>query len=621
MGRKSKGQTEIVLVLAVVIILVVVVLFATNRPQLPPEPESVSQLKAQLKSDIEREILSQSFSVIQTVAQNGGYYDLQKSGVPSLGYLGQQISYWQYGGETSFSMDRSKVGNEIGTGVKEALKNLDVNSFKSVEGKNLQASGVQSVSAEIKNENVVVKVNMPVALEGYPIAQPFEVNVPIKLGEALDFANELVSKNAQERYFERFAKDSILMYQIDDEFGNPRVPSVGILSGCGNSFFRSWWNVKPEMEGLIAGMLGNVHTAGRSVLGSDNTSHYPSYALPVYTDLDAEFVLGEPLNQNNFQMYPNPVRVATENPAFVSVCFSKPYKIDYVLLYPVVAEVSDGDNFKLRFAMHSFLRGYEPGDFADTGLVINYYKENVELCQQALCQAKITVSDVNGPVQYADVAFHQCSLGQTDADGVVEGKIPCVASELDIYSDQHTPYNRLLGATELEEFSVNLGRVPVRRFHFYNIDFSKQGEIYTVNDVLLNDKKLTLTAKPLDDESSIGIPLQTNGTAIVTEAIPSGVNGFSIVVQSDSGGYLGGFYDVLDFGEVDEDLYVYVPILQGGLTEVGATVEEKLNNYAWETTLLLNKTLECAKATGLSIPISPGEISNQGLTSIKGCVV
>ena len=525
-----KGQSQLLIILGILVFAIVVVLFATNTINLlPPETTEITQLKESLRADVEQRLRGDAFEVVKKVSEQGGYW---LASPQSVSYKGADVAYWKLG-KNSLARTRQDVASEIETGLKDSIASLDSQDLSTKIGKKVTVGSFQGATVQIKDNEVVLSVNIPISLEGYPLRTPIEVSVPAKLGEALDFANQITDiqtkSNDQDdgKLFEKFLAISILGYQSQNVFG-PKVPSIGILEGCGKFFHKDWFSVRPEMEALVRGVLANTFTAGNVPENIGDKSQYPGHVLPVLTSLKTKFVLGESLDENNFQMAPNPVEVRTSAPTYVPVCVSNPYRVDYWMLLPVVAELKDED-YRFQFAFQVFLLGYEPGDDEDLNINLDAWKEQLLTCKNALCDGKIKVTDINGPVELATVSYAGCNLGITNTQGVVETKIPCGISLLEVSKSGYTQYKDLYSSEELKDKNIyfNTNKIPSVKLNLYNLVLQKIGDTYTVKDVKPNDKELAISvvSGEVNTFGYVSLSEETNSSFLATSTpTPCGPN-------------------------------------------------------------------------------------------------
>lgn len=655
--RQLKGQTEIILVVGIVIVAVAAVLFATNTISLlPPEPESISVLKSSLALDLQTRINSESVSVIRKVAANGGYLDLNSDPKPPvLDYSGAKIAFWQYG-NASLIRGRQDFEKAIATGIKESLKTIDAKSFSGVQGKDVKIESARNVEVKINNKDINIKVDLPVSVEGYGFGGPVEVKVQSRLGESIDFANNLIGKGSKKeisyaepdekgqatgkplgtlenRYFERFLINAIQTYSDVDEFDNPRIPSQGILTGCETPpVQKTWFNIRPEMQSLVEGVLANTYTAGKVPLGITNRSRYPAYVLPIYSDLDVKFSLGQKLDEKSFQLYqnngidPGKVIIKTKNFGYTSICMSPPYRVVYFLFFPVVTEIGN-DDFKLRFAFHNYVNGYQPGDFKDLGLVLNFFEDDVIRCNTAACPAKIKLIDTDGPISSADVSYSYCNLGKTDKNGIIETNVPCGISLLEIWDKDHKAYQSLRSSDELKDETIALSKQRDIKLHIYNMEmqYDPDTEEFRIVDVSPNIYNFTLAVSPLE-----GIPayIKFNTDSQITKLIPTEEIITMNSVVNRGGALLGGT-DIIDtVPETITDLWLYNPIIKNGYPsralpnpanpsdpievklqkeqdpENRKVINENTANQIMIRLGLTNVTLSCAAKLNVTLPLS-----------------
>lgn len=661
-SRNLKGQTEIIIVLGVVVVAVVGVLFATRTISLlPPEPESVSALKASLRADIERTVSATAVSVAKQVAANGGYLSLDADPKPpALDYLGNKVAYWQFA-NISAARSRGDFESAISKGMKEALQKIDPKSFKGFEGKNIEIYTPRSIEVKINNKDFSAKADIPIFVENYPFGSPIEVKISSRLGDSIDFASQLIGKSqkkelqykesdeqgnptnkvlgvVENRYFERFTANAIRAYSDVDIFGNPKIPSEGIITDCATPpISKDWFQIKPEMENLIDGILSNTYTAGKVPIGISNSSHYPAYVVPIFTDLDVKFSLGQNLDEKSFQIYhnnsvdPSKVIVRPEHLPYSASCFSPPYRVLYFLFYPVVTEVGD-DDFKLKFAFHTYLNGYEPGDWKDLGIVLDYFEEDIRKCATASCPAKITVLDGAGSVEGAEISYSYCRLGRTDREGTLETNVPCGISLLQVTDKDHKPFSSIVGSDSLFDTTIFLSKTGPINLHIHNIEFFldrvNDTFAYKVSDVRPNADEFTLAINALDQPP---VFVRSSSHESQTALIPNNqyVTFSTIVQRGDS--ILGGFDAFSIVPEGVTDIWIYNPVFKNGIPQQplpnpGAQNDEANFNATarnLEVTSLIraamtNVTIACGRQAGAILPFGSSPANE---TRLRGCVV
>ncbi len=571
--KRLKGQTEIVIVLAILVIVVaVVVLSFGGIVKKPPLPENLAGLGQSLQTEVEKAVLDSSRSAAKVVAQNGGY--LSTANLPvTVDYRGSKVAYWQFS-NISLSLNRDQISKEIAKGVKESLKNIDPQVLSSKIGKPVSLGNVNDarVDVQIKDTEILITIGLSLSLDNFGVTDQLEVSVPSTLGKSLDFATELISKNLEKnrndrgeeyenRFFEWFTLTSLYSYRLNGVDGQPKVPATGgPLVGCGKGIYKTWFDVKPEMETLLRGALKNVYIVGTTPRNITATSSFQPHTLPVYTDQKVSFGLGEPLSEKSFQMYPNPLSIRTVAAPYTTLCVSPPVVVNYWLLYPVVAEVGEGDD-KFRFAFTVFVDGDGPGEYKDATRVIDLWKQQVETCQEAQCDGTIVVEDGDGPLGLAHVNYAGCYLGRTDRNGVLSTKVPCGISVLEVSKGDHILFSEVAGSTDLEYKLVHLTQTPTLKLNLMLVELTNQSGSLKVTNVEPNSKDLSLIFKTGEHQVNI----QSNdGTALTKDVLP-GVNSVVASVRTGIGDPLGGLFTDLLVPEGNKELWVYVPVLKDGL--------------------------------------------------------
>ena len=573
-GRKGlKGQTEIVIVLAILIIVVAVVALSfSSIVKKPPLPENLAGLGESLKTEVENSIIDSSRSALKAVSTNGGY--LSAASLPvTVDYKGSKIAYWQFA-NASFALSKDQIGKEIARGIKDSLKNIDPQILGNKIGKKISLGNINdaTVDVEIRDSEIVATVRTPLSIDDFSVTDTLEISVPTTLGKSINFASDVITKNLEEnrndrgeqyqnRFFEWFTITSLYSYRLNGIDGQPKVPvTSGPLIGCGKSIYKTWFDVKPELEALLEGSLKNTFIVGTTPPNITSTSSFQSHTLPIHTDQKVTFHLGEQLSERSFQMYPNPLTVRTVAAPYTTLCVSPPITVNYWLLFPVVAEVGEGGD-KFKFAFSVFVNNDAPGEYGDTTRFIDAWKQQVNTCEKAQCDATVYVEDGDGPLGLAHINYAGCYLGRTDRQGVLSGSVPCGISVLEISKGDHTLYSEVVGSSDLEYKSVHLLKTPTLKLNLVTVEFTNQSGSLKVSNVESNTKEVSIGFKAGTQETS----MQSSDSIAITKDVSPGSNSVVSVVRSGAGEELGGFFNDYIIGERNTEVWVYIPILKGGL--------------------------------------------------------
>ncbi len=559
MGTGKKGQAEIIIVLGIIIIAAVVLVFTTQRELIFPPSTEVAALRTSLENEIEQNLYSKALETIETVGKQGGYIDPPEE--LSVSYQGSQVPYWQYAGQ-SLVPDKDLIETNIANAIKSYANQMSISEY---QGKTVVMGPATSVDVTISPDSVLVNVWQPITIEGYHLSQPLEFSVQTGLGSAYDLASQITSENIQGRYLDHFTVASIFMYGALDGTGNPKVPSFGVLTQCGQVLYKNWFSVKDEVETLLKGSLAKTYMAGQTPENVLENSNFPVHVFPVKSSTPVSFRLAEPFTSRSFQFNPNPVRVHSEVIPFSAICMSPPYLVHYWLMYPIVAEVKE-NGYNFRFALQVYVDDNKAGDWEQAGVYLDEWMEQIEMCELTRCRANITVLDKDGTIPNANVIFSNCILGKTDMNGNLIADVPCGISTLEVYSDEkHGIYKEFTSSDGLEEKLVYVSRNPLLKIQLYNVEFTNISGNLSVNAITPNNRNVTLNIKTPSDMYF----LKTDKASLVTQEIPSDISTVGSYVMSDLE-IIGGFMQTYIFLEADKTIYVYVPILEEGITDIDA---------------------------------------------------
>lgn len=248
-----------------------------------------------------------------------------------------------------------------------------------------------------------------------------------------------------------------------------------------------------------------------------------------------------------------------------AICMSPPYLVHYWLMYPVVAEVKEG-GYTLRFALQVYVDDNQPGNWTQAGVYLDEWMKQIETCEFTRCNANITILDKEGTMPNANIIFSNCILGKTDDNGNLVADVPCGIGTLEVYSDEkHTVYKEFTSSDGLEQKLVYISKNPLIKMQLYNVEFTNKSGNLSVKNIIPNTRNVTLNIKTPSDMYFF----QTDKAVLVTQNIPSDISTIGSYVMSGLR-VIGGFMQTYIFLETDKTIYVYVPILEGGITDINA---------------------------------------------------
>ena len=251
---------------------------------------------------------------------------------------------------------------------------------------------------------------------------------------------------------------------------------------------------------------------------------------------------------------------------------------------------------------------------------LDAWKEQLLTCKNALCDGKIKVTDINGPVELATVSYAGCNLGITNTQGVVETKIPCGISLLEVSKSKYTQYKDLYSSEELKDKNIyfNTNKIPSVKLNLYNLVLQKIGDTYTVKDVKPNDKELAISvvSGEVNTFGYVSLSEETNSSFLATSTIPPGIVSLSTIVR-EGRKTLGGITSSYFVPSIDQELWLYSPVLETGIIsdKEGADQASEEGSYVFA---LSNVSVQCGLQISEALPISNQPID---VTKLKTCSV
>ncbi len=579
-----KGQVEFIVIVALIIIAIIAVVLASRQAVIPtPPPSGIPEEMKTIKNSITDLIRAGVKDQLTLIYNQGG--TLSPSFSVEFGMFDTQI--WSACGETNIP----DVSEHVGAGIWMHLrKNLedDMEFF----GKNVKFDFTNpKYEVDIIKDRVNIKIYLPTTVEDYEIQQPYEVSVATKLYDILDFSGNFVDDAGETRFFETVTLTSMIHSNPEHENW---VPVAGMQTGCGNVLFKSRNDILPGIKGVVKYTASHVVWDTQPLRLAENP-FYPIYGVggKFYPDLDVAFAYPPSWDSEidrYFMFAPDPLRVIPK-PIMPMIPFCMaPYAVSYTFRYPVIVMVEDSLlNQWFNFAMMVDIQNSQPGNCtADFGEESEYAR----VCGNANCDAKVTVKNSTGsPIDGADVSFYICDLGATNEDGVVEGKIPCMVSELHVYKEGHRSYGDLFRSDEVEDIEMSLEKVADEvtihlkgleaeaiggdrsegKFDSYTItggalDVNDSGSFYNTELVVFiafspvlpnyfTGEDTSLILSNYGEEGNLISEINTYGLQ------PVGYDVTASVADNETGRPLGYINTSFELGEDDNEIYVYLPVV------------------------------------------------------------
>lgn len=483
--KHLKAQTEIIILLGVVVVSVFVVVLVSQQFLVKPEPANVANLKAILKADVERLVQASATETIIKIGKQGGYLNVPAA---SVKFGEGKIPYWGLC-QSKFIPSLEQIANNVKAGLEKKINSNDFVDIKKKYGKDVQIEKVarDSIDVLIRDQDVLVEVDMPTSIEGFPVQQPYRIAVPFALGRAYNFASDFVEDNSVNRHFDRFIAS--LFYHADER----KLPTLGLLGKCGEAIFRTSEQLQKTVNRIVDYSTANVYLWVQPP--PDEERAFLEYYIPsvnnrTYQDLDIQFQKGEGSSPKNFKPSSNPVSIVNSKPVFppfVTNCLA-PINVKYSLDMPMITTIKAGQ-YLFNFATLTSIDNNEIGICSAQG----NFTEQKDPCSDSQCRSKITVKDTQGrPIPDTTVSFGPCLLDLTDESGVAEGEAQCGISELLVFNPDYNHFYDVVSTKDLDK-TIILKNPTLIRFHFNRIavnDISK-----TINFEEENTKDIFVTFK------------------------------------------------------------------------------------------------------------------------------
>lgn len=565
-----KGQVELVAILGIIVVVVVIAYFALSGvgPG-PAAPSGIQQEQLQVKNSIENLIRSGAEETLRTVSLYGGYDSPEGFALGSVELNGREVPYWSYQGSTNIPDLQTAVSRRITDYIRSNKAAME----QSLENQEV-VIGDPSVGTRMLANQLIVDVNMQVSVRGYPIAGPYSVSVPTKMGEVQELSQKLVNHISSSRFFE-----DVTLYQIIGsrfENGVQVLPILVNPVSCGRSVYLDWYSLQPEMEAAVRSALAHTYMPGQYPLNVGDKTSYMKFSLPAldgkeYLDIPVSFHTpdGFELTSENFQFAPNPITAIAEPVPLTGACAAEPVYVNYYVLYPGVAQIKDpltGNLF--RFAFQVFMKNNQPGSWGEAGYISS---EQAAICADTSCPARIEVKDSEGnALPYASIRFMDCGY-RADGDGVFEGNVPCGIGSLVVRVEGYGMYDSPHSSDDLLDMDLTVYRQPLVNLFFHEV--SVQNDSLAGNYIIDPDgiKWIRNDIRPEEAVTLSFISKETGqehqriytATSDNIQLPPGDYYLGGILSSQDLVSLYGGFNQEITLAEDTKSLHLYIPYSEG----------------------------------------------------------
>jgi hypothetical protein len=198
-GKNRFAQVSVFIIIVAIIIGAVVTVFAfRNKISLPGTGSSNTNFDvSEINSAIEECGNQRAIDAIRLVGLQGGYVNLPEN------YLETNISnvaHGYYNGKNILA-SKATIEKEISYYIELTMPFCIENEFN---GFNITKSKT-TVNTKIKDNLIIVSAKMPISTtkenQAFTIDRKYELEVPVRLGNIINTANEIINKQANEKEY------------------------------------------------------------------------------------------------------------------------------------------------------------------------------------------------------------------------------------------------------------------------------------------------------------------------------------------------------------------------------------------------------------------------------------
>lgn len=464
MGKVHKAQVEFIVIVVLLIIGAVVILYNYQISTLKPVTPKVEQ---QIKNTINTFLKESIYYNLRIISSNGGFLRPKRE---SLRFKGKQVNYWSHNGEKTVpNIERNLVN-----GIEDYInRNKDylVSLFK---GRNITI-GKASVSINMLDNMLRVKIDMPVSINDKIFQRLWNVDVETKLGEIIKLSKYLLVFEEKNKLFEYSTLISITQPIDDFETGL----WYKFVTHC-EYFHKEWEDIRPLMENVIKMTLAHIYMPDEYPLNIADKTRYLKYVgfEEKYPDLSISFHLpdGFKFDRNTFSFTPEPITVSSKR-LKSGLCKPESSYITYNLTYPVIVVIKDPYTQNLfKFAFDVYIVENMPGEYLT---FVTKETTHLEVCKSMDCRINISVVGIK-PIEGAIISFRNCMLGKTNKNGIYTGYSPCGLGRLEVRKTGYKTFSEIKNANQLHNIVINMKKsIPINVF-FYEVRMQNNNDSYFI---------------------------------------------------------------------------------------------------------------------------------------------
>jgi len=442
-----KGQITIFIIIAIIIVAIVA-LFFVLKGNLSNQniPKNIVPVHTNFLNCLEETTITG----IDVLSTSGGYiyqpeFEPGSNYMPfssHLNFAGSQIPYWYYVSGNNIEKEQVPTKNmmesQLERFIEEKIRDCD---FEDSYSQGYQISkGIPKAKVSINDKEVVVDLTMDLGISYKNTntnIKNHKKTIRSNLGSLYDSAIKIYDYEQEKLFLEEYAMDVLWLY----------APVDGIEISCSPLF----WDANEVFNNLEEAI--EINTLSLSNKGSDK--NYFKLDLPVQTSHEVRFI-----NSRNwaktFEVSPTENSVMSAFPignqpglGVLGFCYI-PYKFIYDLKYPVLIQISEGDEV-FQFPMAVIIQNNNPRKPLNSSAI---QPNNIGVCLNKNSVQNINVYDSNSkPISNASISYECfgeiCNIGQTSKSGNLNAEFPqCVNGRIIINSENYGEHKEIFSTVD-----------------------------------------------------------------------------------------------------------------------------------------------------------------------------
>ena len=471
---KNKGQVTVFIIIAILIIAGTIAYFALRDTigivDLPANMEPIyTTFLACLEEDA-----SVGAGILES---QGGYIFLPEFEPGSqympfssqLNFLGNPIPYWYYVSGNNIQKEQVPTKKEMETQlegfIEERINDCNFNDYYE-QGFEISLAEPEA-SFTIKDDEVEIDLNMNLNIvfgNESATVKNHEVVIKSKLGNLYDSAVKVYEQEQETLFLEEYAVDTLRSY----------APVDGVELTCSPLI----WNANKVFDELQEAIEANTLAIETGVDSDD----YFKVDLPVEEEVR---FLNSRNWPNSFEVSPSEGIILISNPVgnqpglgIIGFCYV-PYHFVYSIKYPVLVQVSDGDEI-FQFPVAVVLQNNNPRESLNATAIENVVPE---LCLYKNAEIQVSIRDRQGSSVDAEISYeclgNKCNIGETSFGALRENFPQCVNGYVHARADGFKDARYLFSTVSSGSIDIILDKLYTK-----NIDLKLDGAGYSGNAII-----------------------------------------------------------------------------------------------------------------------------------------